>query len=219
MAVRCRQCALELRYLITNPGGDRPLPSQKPCPLAIANSDAPPDIASPYRFARKLANQSDSMRNAITSVINHPMLHNLRIQQELHDPQGPLHAQPSDPRFIIAMTIRDCTCFALVPKDGNLDDTPVKICLGDLDWKNPEIKFSHWRGTEAALVDGGFYTADAIRCDGKTYRVPTNCLLETMDHKPGHPISVDGEAVGQPGFYYHASNAQALKQRLAKDSR
>lgn len=183
-AIRCRQCALELRYFITNPNSDRPLPSQKPCPLAVCEDDPPPEVASPLRMAPKLVKIAQPARDQIAAqlrgITGLPALKELRRQQDIHDPAGPLHADPADPDFALAMTIRDCTCFVQVALSplGTDPARPRRLHFGDLDWKDPKRKFEHWRGTEEALVDGGFYTADRIRCDAKLYQAPTKCLLE-----------------------------------------
>lgn len=132
-------------------------------------------------MAPKLAKIAQPARDQIAAqlrgITGLPALKELRRQQDLHDPVGPLHANPADPEFALAMTIRDCTCFVQIAL-GPLETEPRRLHFGDLDWKDPKRKFEHWRGTEEALVDGGFYTADRIRCDAKLYRAPTKCLLE-----------------------------------------
>lgn len=155
------------------------------------------------------------MRDAITKTLNHPILQELRIQQELHDPEGPLNAKASDSCFAIAMTIRDCTCFAQIARNPSLGEEPRKIRFGDLDWKDPNVKFDHWHGTEVALIDGGFYTAKSILCEGKLYRPPTICLLErTSTAKTGDIISVDEQSNAKGNVIYHKTDAAALRERL-----
>lgn len=84
------------------------------------------------------------------------------------------------------MTLRDCTCFALIPPS---DDEEIKLRFGDFDWKDPEKKSFHWRGTERDLIDGGFYTADWVVCGDTYYHPPSLCSLE-WSGKPrtGEPV-------------------------------
>lgn len=111
----------------------------------------------------------------------------LRRQQMLHDTTGPLTADPKDADFALAMTIRDCTCFAQISLRPavEIEDGPLNLRFGDLDWKNPAHKISHWRGLEAALINDGFYTASRIQFRGDYYNVPTLCALEmSSDCRP-----------------------------------
>jgi inositol-pentakisphosphate 2-kinase len=98
---------------------------------------------------------------------------------------GPLKLQKNTD-FIVAMTLRDCTCFALVPLSG---DGEIKLRFGDFDWKDPEKKSVHWCGTESDLINGGFYTADWVVCGDTYYHPPSLCSLE-WSGKPrtGEPV-------------------------------
>lgn len=184
-AVRCRQCALELQRALTKPCGGglgRFAPERKPCPLALVDEDAPSAVSSPFRIAPALGDTASAqerarLQKALERILRDPFLDDLRAQQEALDATGPLYASADDDKFGVAMTIRDCTCFALIPKDSQGADD-IKIRLGDLDWKDPASKMQHWRGTEQALIDGGFYTVEWILCDGVYYHPPTLCLLE-----------------------------------------
>ncbi|KAF4506875.1 hypothetical protein G6O67_006912 [Ophiocordyceps sinensis] len=106
-AIRCRQCAMELRNLIRDPS-DRMLPEHKPCPLALVDENAPSKVSSPFRIAPHLApvGRSDHFGQVLGSIVNHPSIRALRAQQDLLDKLGPLYAEPTDP-FLIAMTLRD----------------------------------------------------------------------------------------------------------------
>ncbi|OAR00774.1 hypothetical protein LLEC1_07321 [Akanthomyces lecanii] len=183
-AVRCRQCALELQRKLTKPvTGTGPFaPERKPCPLAlVAEEPPPPAVSSPFRIAPQLIDspEREHLQTSLEHILHGPFLDDLRALQIELDTTGPLRATPKDDNFGIAMTIRDCTCFALLPKDAAARKAEdIKIRLGDLDWKDPRTKIQHWRGTEQALIDGGFYTADWILCDGVYYYPPTLCLLE-----------------------------------------
>ncbi|EFY98743.1 inositol-pentakisphosphate 2-kinase [Metarhizium robertsii] len=177
-AIRCRQCAMELRNLVKDLSRNKARPEQKPCPLALISSDSPWPVRSPFRMAPHLENQGSKefYLEALGAIPTHPAIRDLKAQQDIHDTVGPLYAVSSDPFFPLAMTLRDCTCFAQIHKC-----TPsVRIRFGDFDWKDPQVKFERWRGVEEELIEKGFYTAEWILCDGTFYRPPTLCLLEHM---------------------------------------
>ncbi|KAL7817078.1 inositol-pentakisphosphate 2-kinase domain-containing protein [Trichoderma gracile] len=175
-AIRCRQCALELRNYLKAPSAKAPRPERRPCPIAIANPDCPPQVSSPFRIAPQLASLQDDKRikTILDNIINHKALRKLRDCQKSLDDVGPLRP-PTNLDFVVAMTLRDCTCFALVPAN---DEEEIKLRFGDFDYKDPEKKFSHWRGTEQDLIEGGFYTADWVVCGDAHYHPPSMCALE-----------------------------------------
>ncbi|KAM6477869.1 inositol-pentakisphosphate 2-kinase-domain-containing protein [Trichoderma sp. SZMC 28011] len=175
-AIRCRQCALELRNYLKTPGSKSPRPERRPCPIALANPDCPQQVASPFRIAPQLsALQDDARVQAILDkIIHHKAIQKLRECQKSLDHVGPL-LPPTNLDFVVAMTLRDCTCFALVPSN---DDEEIKLRFGDFDFKDPEKKFNHWRGTEQDLIEGGFYTADWVVCGDTYYHPPSLCSLE-----------------------------------------
>ncbi|KAH0525232.1 hypothetical protein TsFJ059_007625 [Trichoderma semiorbis] len=175
-AIRCRQCALELRNYLRTPGSKSPRPERRPCPIALANPDCPQQVASPFRIAPQLsALQDDARVQAILDkIIHHKAIQKLRECQKSLDHVGPL-LPPTNLDFVVAMTLRDCTCFALVPSN---DDEEIKLRFGDFDFKDPEKKFNHWRGTEQDLIEGGFYTADWVVCGDSYYHPPSLCSLE-----------------------------------------
>lgn len=97
------------------------------------------------------------------------LVERLRAAQVGNDPDGPLKATVDDPRFRLAMTLRDCTCFIRIPVDTG---KPVEAKLGDLDKKNGEAKLGYWQSMERKLADGGYY-------EGKEVPVQkTACQLE-----------------------------------------
>ncbi|UNI14264.1 Inositol-pentakisphosphate 2-kinase [Purpureocillium takamizusanense] len=183
-AVRCRQCAMELRNLIHDPSRSRTMPEKKPCPLALDADNAPPQASSPFRIAPQLAltDEQEHYRAVLSSVARHPAIHDLKLQQIRHDKLGPLNAAPTDPRFVIAMTLRDCTCFVQVHRR----DRSVKLRMGDFDWKDPLVKVERWQKAEQELIERGFYTARWILCGGVLYRPPTLCALEFAATSPSN---------------------------------
>ncbi|EHK47999.1 hypothetical protein TRIATDRAFT_316133 [Trichoderma atroviride IMI 206040] len=186
-AIRCRQCALELRNYLKAPGTKAPCPEKKPCPITLANPDCPQQVASPFRIAPQLSglHNSERIQAALDKIIHHKAIQALRNCQKSLDDAGPLNPI-KNLDFIVAMTLRDCTCFALIPPS---DDEEIKLRFGDFDWKDPEKKSFHWRGTERDLIDGGFYTADWVVCGDTYYHPPSLCSLE-WSGKPrtGEPI-------------------------------
>ncbi|KAL7946297.1 inositol-pentakisphosphate 2-kinase domain-containing protein [Trichoderma barbatum] len=175
-AIRCRQCALELRNYLKTPGSKSPRPERRPCPIALANPDCPQQVASPFRIAPQLSSLHDDkrVRAILDKIIHHKAIRKLRDCQKSLDHVGPL-LPPTSLDFVVAMTLRDCTCFALVPAG---EGGEIKLRFGDFDFKDPEKKFSHWRGTEQDLIEGGFYTADWIVCGDSYYHPPSLCSLE-----------------------------------------
>ncbi|KAG5925735.1 hypothetical protein E4U53_003235 [Claviceps sorghi] len=175
-AIRCRQCAMELRNLIKDLSLNKTRPERKPCPLALMSSDCSRPVCSPFRMAPHLANEPDRefYEKALNRIASHVAIRDLKEQQDIHDKVGPLRASPSDPFFPLAMTLRDCTCFAQIDKRSQ----SVRIRFGDFDWKDPLVKLEKWAGVEAELADGGFYTSEWFLCDDQFYRPPTLCLLE-----------------------------------------
>ncbi|EQL03371.1 inositol-pentakisphosphate 2-kinase [Ophiocordyceps sinensis CO18] len=229
-AIRCRQCAMELRNLIRDPS-DRMLPEHKPCPLALVDENAPSKVSSPFRIAPHLApvGRSDHFGQVLGSIVNHPSIRALRAQQDLLDKLGPLYAEPTDP-FLIAMTLRDCTCFAQIHRRRQ----SVKIRMGDFDWKDPLIKFDSWRRAEQELIDGRFYTAERILCNGSYYHPPTFCALEfsqgshssepeVLDVQARDEVTKKGagdtsgaEADGEKMPFSHKADVDALQKRLER---
>lgn len=167
---------MELRNLIKDLSINKTHPERKPCPLSLMSPDCSRPVSSPFRMAPHLANEPDSdfYDKALRRIASHDAIRDLKEQQDIHDKVGPLRASPSDPFFPLAMTLRDCTCFAQIDKRSQ----SVRIRFGDFDWKDPLVKFERWAGVEAELIEGGFYTSEWFLCGDQLYRPPTLCLLE-----------------------------------------
>ncbi|KOS21313.1 Inositol-pentakisphosphate 2-kinase [Escovopsis weberi] len=186
-AIRCRQCALDFRKFLLNPIAEKPCPQRKPCPLALGNPTAPKVVRSPFRITNSLpgvAMADKHFEAALAKIMDHDVIHLLRREQGRLDKKGPLHVGPKDQTISLAMTLRDCTLFALIPvnNDHADDSAPIKVRLCDFDWKDPKVKAARWSSTEKALIEEGFYTADWLLCrlNGvDTYHhPPTLCTLE-----------------------------------------
>lgn len=166
------------------------MPSLKPCPLALVQ-DAPWPISSPFRIAPELLNEADQdhFAKALLLTTQHEVIEKLRLQQEVLDHLGPLDASSSDPKFPLAMTLRDCTCFAIIPRSPAFGPSaPIKVRLGDLDWKDPSLKMERWRSAERSLIEGGFYSAGRISCSGKDFVPPSLCALEWTKRGRSGPL-------------------------------
>ena len=229
-AVRCRQCALNLQTFVEKPECSQAYsPTTTLCPIALVQ-DAPWPANSPFRIAPHLALESksrDYYAEILRRTIDHEIIRTLMYQQGLLDQGGPLKASADDPKFPLAMTLRDCTCFALIPRysSSTIKRQPIKIRLGDLDWKDPSKKIDRWRSTEAGLISGGYYTSTKITCDGVEYQPPTLCALENQPRqaKPS-PVNLRVSAAGEPTStrtnrageieYPHVSNVGMLKVNL-----
>ncbi|RDA92976.1 hypothetical protein CP533_5547 [Ophiocordyceps camponoti-saundersi (nom. inval.)] len=223
-AIRCRQCAMELLNLVKNP--ERDLPETKPCPLALVNPEAPPQAKRPFRIAPKLTSvdaDDDDLRRALEAVADHPALHQLKMQQQRHDRLGPLGAEPSN-AFLVAMTLRDCTCFVQIPRR---QQEPLVLRLGDFDWKDPKVKFKGWRKAERDLIDGAFYTADLILCGDSYYQPPTLCAFEFAPRPSGadlpHVLRIRDDTSMETRdvetemkVFDHQGDVTALQHRLEK---
>lgn len=150
----------------------------------------------------------------------------LRTQQAILDRDGPLNATQSDLHFVLAMTLRDCTCFAQIPRRPSGSPEPLRLRLGDFDWKDPKVKFERWRKAEEDLVKGGFYTAEWIRCGKTYYHPPTLCSLEWAGKRTAAPeiIHIDTQQKGSKkeavrydknlGVYHHKADLGPLESAL-----
>ncbi|RSL86972.1 hypothetical protein CEP52_015667 [Fusarium oligoseptatum] len=180
-AIRCRQCAMELFNFLRDPNPSRHIPERKPCPLTLANPDAPDAVSSPFRFAPKLASMADNpiVRELLAKTADHQVLRDLRWLQNFADSDGPLNAKKDDPMFSLAMTVRDCTCFVQMNLGpGVAPEKRLRVRLGDFDLKDTDMKFRRWTSAEHDLIDSACYTADWILCNDRYYHPPTKCLLE-----------------------------------------
>ncbi|KAG9253308.1 inositol-pentakisphosphate 2-kinase-domain-containing protein [Emericellopsis atlantica] len=189
-ATRCRQCAKELWGYVMEADVDRPIPTMsKPCPLALGRAEGNHVRAeSAHRLLRLLGElgNSEHLHAELNVLRDQQAFTQLRDAQEKLDRVGPLGAASSDQGFALAMTLRDCTCFAQVTRratNGRGTAGPLKIKFGDFDMKSSEHRLSYWRSTEQNLINGGFYTADWLLCEGSFYRPPTSCVLELSQPK------------------------------------
>lgn len=185
-AIRCRQCAKELHSYVTEPGLKRPVPTQaKPCPLTLGRDNATrAGTDSSRRLVPHLDKLGDHLSSTLDVLRDEEAFECLRRAQENNDMVGPLGADKCDSKFALAMTLRDCTCFALVSTQASKSRAsrrPLKVRFGDFDMKIPEFRLDYWRRVEEELIEGGFYTAGWLYCDKTFYTPPTNCVLESLN--------------------------------------
>lgn len=180
-AIRCRQCAKELHSYLTEPGLKRPVPTKaKPCPLTLNSSRDQTASDSSQRLVPHLDDLGDDLSRTLDLLRDEEAFGCLRRAQEDNDIRGPLAAKSHDMSFALAMTLRDCTCFAVVSTQANSSASrPLKVRFGDFDMKMPEFRLDYWKRVEEKLIHGGFYTARWIHCNGSLYSPPTNCVLES----------------------------------------
>jgi len=227
-AIRCRQCAKELHSYIMEPGLKKPVPTQaKPCPLTLGRDNG---MRITTDGSRRLVPHIDKLGDDLSSTLDvlrdEEAFKCLRRAQEENDRAGPLGAVPTDFKFALAMTLRDCTCFALVSTQAGKNRAsrkPLKIRFGDFDMKDPKFRLDYWRRVEKQLIDGGFYTASWIFCDKTFYAPPTNCVLESLNQPRGEPLEIihlkgaSPYANGHGHSNGHHSNGNGYTSSVSRD--
>ncbi|KAI4869527.1 hypothetical protein F4820DRAFT_12961 [Hypoxylon rubiginosum] len=153
-ATRCRTCArealrngkLRLRGMKT---------STPVCPLGLLHANHDVVMSTIDRLAPKWTERD---RERLASALRESgVLERLRDLQVEGDPGDALFANPSDARFGLSMTLRDCSCFVRMPVDEAL---PVVVKLADVDKKNWREKQSYWQRRHSDLVGNGWYRGE-----------------------------------------------------------
>ncbi|KAF1840075.1 uncharacterized protein K460DRAFT_296773 [Cucurbitaria berberidis CBS 394.84] len=171
-AVRCRTCAMQVAI----PKGRE----NYICPLRLVHGSAADlsswardivasqfgDVADVLRDPQKEQLVSSMVRRLIDYLTTGDglllLLHMQFLQGRL-DPQGIIVQEQMQLRFVfdhnlrLAMTLRDCSLFILIPYAA---ESPITSKLGDLDFKS-EKKFDDWREKEEMLLKGDMYTKTA----------------------------------------------------------
>ncbi|KAI1417823.1 hypothetical protein F5Y13DRAFT_151914 [Hypoxylon sp. FL1857] len=164
-ATRCRTCAREaLRLDKLRRRGTKI--STPVCPLGLLHEDRAVVMSTIDRLAPKWS-ERDRERLA-DALRDSGVLERLRDLQEEGDSGDALFTRPSDARFGLSMTLRDCSCFVRMPID---DESPVIIKLADVDKKNWRQKQSYWQSSHNDLVDDGWYKGE------ESPPVETACVL------------------------------------------
>ena len=182
-ARRCRTCAL--RAMKRANKSDTPDMSKAAfCPLNLVSIDKA-KLAIFVDHILGMDPGRDRSRDNGVSLTEHgllmrflyknPLLDKLRDLQLNLDPNGVFKADLMSPKFLAAMTLRDCTLYLRVsflsqerlvcglmrshkiPMTGH---TKVEARLGDLDLKTSGgKKAEYWRNLERRLIDEGWYSA------------------------------------------------------------
>ncbi|KAI2630931.1 hypothetical protein GGR54DRAFT_627997 [Hypoxylon sp. NC1633] len=154
-ATRCRTCAREaLRINKLRKRGIIKV-STPICPLGLIHEDPAVVMSTIDRLAPKW---SERDRKRLADALHESgVLERLRDLQMEGDSGNGLFTGPSDPRFGLAMTLRDCSCFVRMPID---EDAPVIIKLADVDKKNWHEKQTYWQKGHTDLVNEGWYKGE-----------------------------------------------------------
>lgn len=179
-AKRCRTCAREaFRNAQKLADGKTKTVSPPTCPLGLLHRERWVRMATIDRLAPEW---SERHRERLADTFEKTgLLERLRTLQTVGDPDQGLFQNPSDPKFGLAMTLRDCSCFVRMPKD---ESKPVDIKLADVDKKNWKEKQTYWQESHNNLVDNGWYTGEEAQ------PIETACILEldrrlASDDSPG----------------------------------
>ncbi|KAI1191321.1 inositol-pentakisphosphate 2-kinase-domain-containing protein [Nemania serpens] len=167
-AKRCRTCAREAcRNHMRRANGQ--VVSVPICPLGLVHEDTAVIMDTIRRLAPEWTERDQ--KRMLYAFERSGILKKLRELQMRGDPGQALLDNPSDPRFGLAMTLRDCSCYVRVPADVTQD---LEIKLADVDKKNWEEKQTYWQETHWNLVNNGWYT-----CEERVNElIVTACVLQ-----------------------------------------
>lgn len=153
-AEQCRNCAREVWRNMKNK-----TKNQVFCPLNLVKAaDFPQDenvardIVTNLRRCYKV---TEVEAKNITAWLRHSsLLQRLRRIQWDHDHENQV---VDDDRYCLAMTLRDCSLFVVVPNTTAAPPTRVVAKLGDTDMKNFAAKKDYWLKMENEFHDSGVY--------------------------------------------------------------
>ncbi|KAI5868053.1 hypothetical protein GGS23DRAFT_601984 [Durotheca rogersii] len=149
-ATRCRTCAREA--LRNDERRKKGMKISTPvCPLGLLHPERAVFMSTLDRLAPQWS-ERDRIRLA-DAIKDSGVLERLKDLQVEGDSADALFARPSDPRFGLSMTLRDCSCFVRMPFDP---DAPVIIKLADVDKKNWREKQTYWQQRHNELVNNGW---------------------------------------------------------------
>lgn len=179
---RCRTCAKRARTNAERVRTGEPL-LHRFCPLDLISKD---DTAL-YRAARAILGINDPISTSSHKRLcrlsqwarTSPLLSRLATLQSTLDPIGVFTADPTDDRFLTAMTLRDCSLYLQVPQHDS--SAPIIAKIGDLDLKRPE-KAEYWKDVERPLLEEGWYLGTEKESD----KQPLDCNLFPEYWTPRH---------------------------------
>lgn len=154
-AEQCRNCAREVWRNMKNK-------TKNPifCPLNLVKAADFPrdetvarDIAADLRrcYTQMTEHEARNLTNWLRSC---ELVQRLRRIQWDHDHTAQI---TDDEAYSLAMTLRDCSLFVLVPKGPNAPPGQVVAKLGDTDMKNFAVKKEYWIKMEKEFHDSGVY--------------------------------------------------------------
>lgn len=165
-ATRCRTCAREAYRNGQKLQAGKPI-SPPVCPLGLVHND-PAVVLDTIKLLAPKWSKSDQIRLREAFEKTQVFLKLRKLQMD-GDPGNTMFTNPESPKFGLAMTLRDCTCFVRLSKDAT--DPKVEIKLADTDEKNWEYKQEYWQKSHNNLIDNGFYHEKEMP------PIETHCLL------------------------------------------
>lgn len=153
-AEQCRNCAREVWRNMKNKTNNPVF-----CPLNLVKAaDYPHDdkIAQDVvADLRRCYDMSEAEATNFTAWLRKgSLVKRLRRIQWEHDHEAQI---ADDDRYCLAMTLRDCSLFALVPTTPHAPPRDVVARLGDTDMKNFAVKKAYWSKMEKEFHDSGVY--------------------------------------------------------------
>lgn len=154
-AEQCRNCAREVWRNMKNK-------TKNPifCPLNLVKAADFPrdenvsrDIAADLRRCYRTMTEHEA-RNLTNWLRSCELFQRLRRIQWDHDHTAQI---TDDEAYSLAMTLRDCSLFVLVPRAANAPPSQVVAKLGDTDMKNFAVKKEYWMKMEKEFHDSGVY--------------------------------------------------------------
>lgn len=153
-AEQCRNCARETWRNMKNK-------TKNPifCPLNLVKAadfpddeDVARDIAAALRRCHDMS--EIEARNMTTWLRTCALFKRLREIQWDNDHEADI---TDDDRYSLAMTLRDCSLFVLIPDKPDASPDEVVAKLGDTDMKNFAVKKDYWIQMEQEFHDSGVY--------------------------------------------------------------
>lgn len=157
-ATQCRNCA---REVWRNMQGGTANPVF--CPLNLVKAaDFPADVQVAGSVAADLRRcyegmsevEARNLTNWLRSAAGADLVRRLRRIQWDNDHEADI---ADDERYSLAMTLRDCSLFVLVPTEPDASPDEVVARLGDTDMKNFAVKKDYWLKMEKKFHDSGVY--------------------------------------------------------------
>lgn len=153
-AEQCRNCAREVWRNMKNK-----TKNQVFCPLNLVKAaDFPQDENVARDIAtnlRRCYNMSEVEAKNLTAWLQTcQLIPRLRMIQWSHDHESQVI---DDEQYCLAMTLRDCSLFILLPSDPDAPPDRIIAKLGDTDMKNFAAKKEYWLKMEKEFHDSGVY--------------------------------------------------------------